>query len=187
MPPMAASACALPLPAEARIAAVPDGRLLSTGRRIPSSLEPRHVAALGGLHPPQRTSVPLPGIQGNIRAVDAGKIGIERRTRSPIAWSRDLGRAIDYLETRPDIDPARRAPGARRRPRGAPAAGAGRPRGHPRGDVPTWLGASARTTRAAWPSRRRLRPPSRPSERSSPGTHSGGRVRSSRSPPGRRR
>jgi pimeloyl-ACP methyl ester carboxylesterase len=24
-----------------------------------------------------------------------------------IAWSRDLGRAVDYLETRPDIDPAR--------------------------------------------------------------------------------
>ena len=31
-------------------------------------------------------------------------IGEHARRELRVAWSRDLGRAIDYLETRPDID-----------------------------------------------------------------------------------
>ena len=77
--------------------------------RLP--IEPRHVARVGGLHHPERTGVPLSGVQGDLRA-DATPDDERDRTQSAtpmIAWSRDLGRAIDYLETRPDIDPARLA------------------------------------------------------------------------------
>ena len=38
---------------------------------------------LGGLHHPERASVPLPGVQGDVRAVDARRDGTERRTRAP--------------------------------------------------------------------------------------------------------
>ena len=51
-------------------------------------------------------AVLLPDLQGHVRAADRA-----RRRRGPnfrrdlvIQWSKDLGRSIDYLETRPDID-----------------------------------------------------------------------------------
>ena len=66
-----------------RIAAVPDRHLLSGGGRISSAIEPRHVAGLGGLHHPERTSVPLPGVQGDVRAGDVRRDGTERRARAP--------------------------------------------------------------------------------------------------------
>ena len=56
------------VPAEERIAAVPDRRLFSGGRRISSAIEPRPVARRGGLHHPERTRVALPGVQGDVRA-----------------------------------------------------------------------------------------------------------------------
>ena len=59
------------LPAEERFAAVPNRCLFSSGGRISTAIEPRHVACLGGLHHPERTSVPLPGVQRDVRAADA--------------------------------------------------------------------------------------------------------------------
>ena len=76
------------------------------------AIEPRHVACLGGLHHPERASAPLPGVQRDVRAGGRSgrRSGSERDERElRIAWSRDLGRAIDYLETRSDIDRARLA------------------------------------------------------------------------------
>ncbi len=38
-----------------------------------------------------------------------GKMGANEQRERRIAWSRDLGRTLDYLATRPDVDPARLA------------------------------------------------------------------------------
>jgi dienelactone hydrolase len=50
-----------------------------------------------------------PVYKGTYERGGAAEIGPHAQRELRIAWSRDLGRAIDYLATRPDIDPARLA------------------------------------------------------------------------------
>ncbi len=103
-----AHACA-PLPAESRIAPVPDRRLFSGRRRIPTASEPGPVAGVGEPHHPERSSVSLPVYKGTYERGLAEEMGANAERDLWIAWSRDLGRAIDYVETRPDIDSTRLA------------------------------------------------------------------------------
>jgi len=50
-----------------------------------------------------------PVYKGTYERPTQGDMGSNAERDLAIAWSRDLGRAIDYLETRSDIDPARLA------------------------------------------------------------------------------
>ena len=79
--------------------AVPDGHLLSTGRRFVLPSQPRPVASLGGASSfaaDERFSTRCTrGPTSGVRPDTNGDRTHERELT--IAWSRDLGRAIDYL------------------------------------------------------------------------------------------
>ena len=78
-------------------------------RRIPLCDRAGTLAGVGGLHHPEWTGVSLSGIQRDVRAVGRPTRGSNAERELRIAWARDFGRAIDYLETRSDIDRARLA------------------------------------------------------------------------------
>ena len=98
------------LPAEERVAAVPDRRLLPGGRRVSSCDRAAtcRSPAVDFIIPSGRAFL-YPVYKGTYERTLPDEMGPNAERELRIAWSRDLGRAIDYLETRSDIDRTRLA------------------------------------------------------------------------------
>jgi len=67
------------------------------------------IAGLCGLHRPKGRAFLYPIYKGTYEWTVDDAIGPNQERERRIAWSRDLGRAIDYVETRSDIDRTRLA------------------------------------------------------------------------------